>query len=179
MLGNVVGKRDNFNSPSIPVGQLLIECLGKHLYRKTLKKIFHILNPTQFIQIFIRRIASDPLAKVIRIATRVGISSSNVTIIFSDRKLDFNQRKAVITYIIFRNKYYQSTGLFLPSKHTKRIFRQPHTGIVTRAVLDFINHKIKHFWLAKTSSHWCIVHLWPKRNILFFSKSSGRKSRRR
>ena len=48
-LGNVVRKRDNLNSPSIPVGQFLIESLGKNFYRETIKEVFNILDPAQFV----------------------------------------------------------------------------------------------------------------------------------
>ena len=139
---DIVWKRNNLNCPSIPIWQFLIECLGKYLYRETLKKIFHILDSTQFIQVFIGRIASDSLAKIVRIATRVRISTGNITVIFTDRELDFNQRETVIVRVIFWNEDNQSSVLFFSCKHTEGIFRQSHASIMGRMVFDFIDHEV-------------------------------------
>lgn len=59
----VIGETYDFNGPSIPIAQLLIEFLCKHLDRETTAQIFCIDNTAFFIQVLVGGVIGKCLSR--------------------------------------------------------------------------------------------------------------------
>ena len=118
----IVWKTYDFNSPSIPVAQLLIEFLCKHLDRETATQILRIDNTAFFIQVLIGCVIGNAFPEEITISAWVAIIPCDTSRVIFRFKCNFNKGKAIVLAIIFRYKNDQSPVFHFIGQHTERFF---------------------------------------------------------
>ena len=125
-----IGKLHHLDCPCIPVGEFLIESLGKHLDRETAAQVLNADHPASGVEVFVGGIIGDTLAKVVRITVRVGVGMGDVGRTFLVLKSDLDERETIVTIIVLRDKENQCPFTELVGKHTKRLFGETYSGIV-------------------------------------------------
>ena len=118
----VVRETYDFNSPSIPVAQFLIEFFGKHLDRKAATQILSIDNTAFFIQVLIGCVIGNAFSQEITIPPWVAVISCDTSRIIFRFERNLNKRKTIIIAIVFRNKEYQGSVFHFVGQHAEGFF---------------------------------------------------------